>query len=233
MAITDTIKRAPKWAWYTTGGVGLGAVALKFYSNRDKPEEAQATPNESDMYAGGVEAASPAYGIVTPSIVPVESSPDPSGLLDSMIGGVDTLLTSTGQFWRDVWGPTQEQNANLLAGMYGQNQQLTGILSDIIGQQNATIETIASAGPAPAPIVQVTAPAPIASAPPPPPTPPAAQPNTVVRDEWITRTRTNGKNVWCNCIHVRQHAGGPPLVVSENKVANGRCWAENHPCTPV
>lgn len=234
MAITNTIKRAPRWAWYTAGGVGLGAIALKFYNNRDKPESDQTTANEGDMYAGGIGAASPAYGIVTPSIVPVESSPDPSGLLDSMIGGIDTLLTSTGQFWQDVWGPTQEQNANMLAGIYGQNQALTGLLGGLLEQQQSTIGAIATAGSPPAPIVQAPPPPAISA---PAPSAPAPQTATSYVDQWITRTRDNGKSgaarrVWCNCINVHRYPDGRAVVVSERKVADGACWAEGYACTP-
>lgn len=101
MSLTDSVKRAPRWAYLTAAGVGVGAVGIKLWRDRDKPPEDptvaaeyNAGPNVTDpIYAGG--GGTP--GVIVPPVIIGGSSDDPqAGLVDvqSMYG--DLFGTMTG-----------------------------------------------------------------------------------------------------------------------------------------
>jgi hypothetical protein len=86
MDLAASIKRVPRWAWYTSAGVGIGALALYIVRNRGGGE-----PTEDETLTSNTEAVtgypdtygpSPVPGIVVPSINIPESSSGQQGYLD-------------------------------------------------------------------------------------------------------------------------------------------------------
>lgn len=162
--IAQRIKSLPKWAWWTTGGVTIGAVALKVYGDRAKPADvAVGTDGEpvGDTYGNSTQPAttgsSPPGVIVPPIIVPAnaDSASDIAGAISGLFG----------------------ESFNGLVGLVGQvvtGQQ--GNMDSLIyqgGQTNeAIIGLIAGAGGAPEPASMV--PTPVIVMAPPPPSPPVA-----------------------------------------------------------
>ena len=127
MDITGTVKKAPKWAWYTVGGVALGAGALRIWKSRTTSSSADsttandATPNTSDMgnLNYGTAGASPSGVIVPPVIVSGGGSSDQGGtgladLQGTYLGGVDALLASFQGLFDSVGGLVVDQNGSII-----------------------------------------------------------------------------------------------------------------------
>lgn len=69
MEITDSIKKAPRWAWYTAGGVAVGAGAIRLYKNRTTSDGT--TPSESDAATAiGGDPYAASGGGASPTLVP-------------------------------------------------------------------------------------------------------------------------------------------------------------------
>src|SRR3954451_21404257 len=81
-----TIKRAPKWAWYTVAGVAVGGTAIKLYANRDAPTAEQVASEDGEGIGDGTTAVS---GSPTPVIVPPVLVGNDQG--DAVPGGVGQL----------------------------------------------------------------------------------------------------------------------------------------------
>lgn len=215
MAITDSIKHAPRWAWYTAAGVGVGAAGLKLWKGRasDAPtqEATDADPTGNGVAAanGSVLTGSPT-AVVVPSIVTGGDSGDNGALTDMMslwIGAVHDTVDQLGQ----VYAPIAQTEAGLLAS-----------LPDMWQHQNDTLLSIIQSGSAPAPASQ--APTPIQVTVQAAPTPVQAAPAAPAAPAVVNRTYTksNGlsgtaRKVWCMC--------------GDHKVADGACWGEGYPCT--
>lgn len=164
MSILDSVKRAPRWAWWTVGGVTLGAAALKVYKDRAAPDpEVEATEGETpgDIYSGSQQPAtaggSPPGVIVPPVIVPNDggSAGDIAGAIGGVLGGAFTDLTGA------------------LVGIVGGTQSNIETLITQGGQTNAAIiDALANGGPAPQPVM--VNPTPVIVQAPPPAAPPVA-----------------------------------------------------------
>lgn len=191
MSIVDSVKRAPRWAWLTAAGVGLGAGAVKLYRDRD------AEPGE--LVAGEVQGAPDAIGtapspiagapgiVVPPVIMGGGGSETPSGFPDFLGAIGDVFAGYTG----------------LLQLVVGGNQALLGGAIDNLG-------SIAQAGGPPGQAVQnptpvvVTVPVPQAApAPLPAPAPapaPAPKPCCLYNGRpltyWQQNRGNNGKWGW-------------------------------------
>jgi hypothetical protein len=148
MQVASTIKKAPKWAWYTAGGVAVGAVALRLYKSRttstaatDSGAAASDTGGAPDPYAYG---AGGATGVIVPPVIipPNDSTGDTAGLLGTVLGGVGDLTGLVMGSVETLIGPTQESQAGLV---------------DIIGSTWGTLAT-ANAGPPPTPVGSSPAP---------------------------------------------------------------------------
>jgi hypothetical protein len=158
MALTTSIKRAPRWAWYTAGGIGLGAVAIQVYRRRAvetlTPGDATNDAQVIGTPGGGSAAPSP---VITPPVIiaPNQDSPDFAGMFAIFGDALNNTIATVGQL------ATGDQGITTMA---------------VVGGLDLARESIASAGQAPAPaatpiIVQVptpTTPAVVA--------PPAARP---------------------------------------------------------
>jgi hypothetical protein len=117
VAITDAIKRAPRWAWITAGGVGLGAAGIKLWNNRAKEDEAAAEAASGDPLAPYPQTTTnPVATIVPPVIVSPSDNPGGAfglqGLHDTYIGAIGSVMDG----WERVWGPVQDAQLALLTG---------------------------------------------------------------------------------------------------------------------
>lgn len=172
MQITQSIKHAPKWAWYTAAGVGVGAAALKLYKGRasDTPTQAatDGTPAGSMTGTTPVLTASPT-SVITPSVVGVSSGNDGGSLLDMMglwTGAVQTTIDQLS----NIYAPVAAIEADLLSGLpdaYQHNQftpdQIIAMMQ--AGQAPAqVVQTPAAAGNSQTPAAQT----PVQTTPPPP-----------------------------------------------------------------
>lgn len=220
MALADTIKRAPRWAWISAAGIGTGAAALKVWKGRAKPAEtpvaAEAEP--AGGYGGPqpMNAANPSAVIVPPVIIGGNGADPNQGvgvLQDLYVGAIGGIMDGYSQ----IWGPVQTAQLALLTG------------------NSETLQSLAQAGAAP----QATTPMPsdvVAYTPPPPPAPvairpparPAAPPKAPYKVVYENRTRDNGKKgaarrVWCNKVTIHRYPDGRAVVAGETRVKNGPC----------
>jgi hypothetical protein len=181
MSLTDSIKRAPKWTWYTAAGLGLGGIAIRLYQNRggrlDQPitnEVGSEVGDPSSLNTGG---APP--GIIVPPVI-LGGSPDPNigvgPLQELFVGGTQSLLAS----WESLVAP------------------LVGTQSSLLMSNADTISQLAMAGGAPQsvgiPVVSATPvpqPAPIALTP--RPALPAPKPVDRCTGAYPNLNETNGK----------------------------------------
>lgn len=162
MNFTSTIKRAPKWAWFTAAGVGVGAAAIKLYKGRAVEDPNQAA---TDGTTAGVTGGTPVLTASPTSII----SPPVVGVTQSDDGG--SLLSLAGLYI----GATQDV-MDTLSNIYGpvaaieQNWFENGFPTNPLAFTPDQIITLAGGGNSPQPVVQ--APPPQASVPTPVAQPP-------------------------------------------------------------
>jgi hypothetical protein len=165
MGLTDSLKRAPKWTWYTAAGLGLGGIAIRLYQNRGGRLDQPITNEVGEEIGGigGMTSGGTPPGIIVPPVI-LGSQGDPNigvgPLQELFVGGTQSLLSS----WEALVAPLMSTQSALLMG------------------NSETISQLAMAGSAPqsvgVPVVSVAPvpqPAPILLAPrpaPPPPKPP-------------------------------------------------------------
>lgn len=231
MSIVDSVKHAPRWAWITAGGVGIGAGAVKLYRNRavgDTPPDAPGTVVDGGGTGTALAPASGYPGVVVPPVIIGNQTPDQNqgvGVLqDLYVGAISDVVSGWGGLVQQLIGGQQDTQNQMWDFLKGQQ----GILTDQLQSQSSTIAAIASAGGAPGQAISNPSPivisAPIA---PPPPTPapaPPVQPKVRVEN----RTRDNGRTgaarrVWCNRVHIHDWPDGRSVVVSEDKIHDGAC----------
>ncbi len=134
MPIQQTLKRAPRWAWYIAGGVGLGAVAVRVYKGRatDTPD----TPSNDPTVAGNpVTTGAPSPVIVPPVIMQSGDSngnPPDTSWLAGIVGTV---------------GGSLDNAIGIIGGIATGDQNLAAIAISQVGE-------IASGGGAPQPVMQ-------------------------------------------------------------------------------
>lgn len=167
MDIAARIKKAPRWAWYTAGGVAVGAGAIRLWRNRTTSDGE--TPLE-DSGAAPVEIGQqPQYGvapggagsvIVPPIITNVPSTE--AGVGEGVTAGVGAVATIVDSFGAIVGGALATQSDTIQSLIGSGNQYGESIMG-----------FLANAGSAPAPAAQqptpVITPTPTAK-------PPAAKP---------------------------------------------------------
>lgn len=134
MALTDAIKHAPRWAWVTAAGVGLGAAGIKLWNGRAKdastPADATTIGDPSAPYPVANGSTTPAGIIVPPVIVGQQGTDQQFGLQDLhnlYISATQGLIEG----YQQLWGPVMSEQMALLDG------------------NAATIQSLALAGSAP------------------------------------------------------------------------------------
>jgi hypothetical protein len=80
MPIAKTVKRAPRWAWYIAGGVGLGAIAIRVWKGRD----AEPSDSTSVTSVGSPAATAAPSPVITPPVI-IQGN-DGSGAMESLAG---------------------------------------------------------------------------------------------------------------------------------------------------
>jgi hypothetical protein len=140
MALTTTIKRAPKWAWYIGGG------AIEVYKRRaqDAVDPATAT-NDAQVVGSANGATSAPSPIVTPTVtVQPADGPDYTGMFSVFGDALNNAVATVGQ---------------LAGGDQGIAQSTITMIGQIAsGDQDIARQAVANAGQAPAPAAQTPTP---------------------------------------------------------------------------
>jgi hypothetical protein len=225
------LNRAPKWAWYTAGGVVLAGGAFQIARKRS----AQVTTADGSAVdgSGGAGATlgaapSPAPGIVVPPVIIPGQQVDPLAgvqpLQDLYIGAVGGIISG----WQDVAHGWQDVYTPLIA----QNQSLIGTISTGFLDTNSAMLAIAQAGPPPAsspinsPVAAAPAvAAPVAAAPRCPAAFPEGAPPSCYRTITPTDCHCEGtgrtRKCWTRRLHDHQYQDGRVVTVSVDKVKDG------------
>jgi hypothetical protein len=118
VALTDTLKRAPRWAWWTVGGVAVGGAAIKVWQDRAKPE-GEDGPADPTATGGAVSVGggAPGAGVIVPPVI-IPASDDGSSnlvpLMDLFTGGIQNVT----QGWESVVGASLSVD-DAYANVYG------------------------------------------------------------------------------------------------------------------
>lgn len=166
---TDAIKHAPRWAWYTAGGVAVGAGALHFWKNRTTADgTTPLAPSTTDPVTMGGDPTMAGVGASSPIYIPsIATSQNDTG--DPNSGSAAGLQTTSGII--DSAGGLISSISGIYQPVIDTNSTLTGLASDAIA-------ALANAGSPPAPVVQNPTPLPatVPVAVTPKPTPVASNP---------------------------------------------------------
>jgi hypothetical protein len=116
--VIDTLKHAPRWAWWTVGGVAVGGAAIKVWQGRAKPEgedgSADPTATGGAVSVGG---GAPGAGVIVPPVI-IPASDDGSSnlvpLMDLFTGGIQSVQ----QGWESVVGASLSVD-DAYANVYG------------------------------------------------------------------------------------------------------------------
>lgn len=157
------VKHAPRWAWFTVAGVGVGALAVRMFQNRatdstDSTDVTDTTVPATDAYGQAVTTSPSPVSTVVPSVV-VASPSDEGGtgigeVVDAYVGGISDLIGNFGTI-----------TSALVGNQVDVNSTLAGTIPELV---NANIDALANAGSAPtkvAPVVVTVAAPAKASAP--------------------------------------------------------------------
>lgn len=168
MSIVDSVKRAPRWAWLTAAGVGIGAGAIKLYRDRAAPPAEVVSGEVVDggaLPVGTAAGSSAGYpGVVVPPVIIGGNGDDPGaasvGVLGDIFGGFAALVA---QLSGGDQGIIQTQTETI-------GDALTGLIANAGGPpgqtvQNPTPVVINLPAPQPAPVALPTAGAPRPAAP--------------------------------------------------------------------
>lgn len=131
MKLPATIKRVPKWAWYTSGGIVLGYGAIHLYNNRTTAD-AEATSEDTTTAGGTATGVVPSSngGIIVPPVVMSggDTESGGTGLADlqalymggteQLIGGYQTFADQLSGGYETLYNPLIGQNASLTGGLY-------------------------------------------------------------------------------------------------------------------
>lgn len=196
--LTASLKRAPKWAWYTAAGVGVGAAVIKVYKDRDADPSDPEVGEVVGTAAAPVLAGSPTPTIVPPVIIGGNAADPNAGvpvLQELYIGAVSDLVHG----WEALVGP------------------LTSTVTTIAMEASPNaLQALAMAGGPPGlaqdnptPVMTAPAPAPAVAAPVPTPKPPATFTKITKRQ---TFGRKADKNLWCGEAPFHRWSDGRPDV---------------------
>jgi len=202
MSIVDTVKRAPKWAWITVGGVAIGAVAVRVYQGREAA--AAEAPVEG---ADEIGTAAPGYtqpGVIVPPVILGQS-----GDQGSAVAGMSV--------WADAVGGVIDVFGGVVSQLVGSQTDIAKGQQDLIG--------IALAGPPPGMATQnpspviVNIPAPVAA--PAQVAAPAPAPQKRIVDTCHSAYNSGGDCHTCSRTIYSDGSRGAPFDC--HKVHNGKC----------
>jgi hypothetical protein len=139
MTLTNTLHRAPRWAWYVGGGVGLGALAIGVYQRRAQdipaPED---TSNDAQVIGGRPGGSAAPSPVITPPVIiqPNSDGPDFTGMFAVFGDALNAAVGNVGQLAQGDQGLaiTSVNTIGQLAG----------------GAQEIARQAVANAGQAPA-----------------------------------------------------------------------------------
>lgn len=209
MAITDTLKRAPKWAWVTAAGVGIGAGVIKLYQGRAVEDDGDPTGGTTPV--GGAQQV----GTAPPAVIVPPIITGASGDQGSAVAGMAT--------WADAVGDLMGNYASIVA-------QSVGGITDIAGQSNDALVSLATAGGAPGQAVQNPTPL-IINVPLAQPAPvPVAKTDRVVKR---CKRSYNGQSNNCRLEVTDVYASGKRKIVSDQKVSDKPCGNPHTECHAV
>lgn len=145
MALTTTIKRAPKWAWYIGGGVGLGVVAIEVYKRRAVDPTTAAAASDAQVIGSASGATTAPSPIITPTVtVQPADGPDYAGMFGVFGDALNNAVATVGQ---------------LAAGDQGITITSISAIGQLAsGSQDIARQAVANAGQAPAPAAQTPTP---------------------------------------------------------------------------
>lgn len=135
MQIAQTVKRAPKWAWYTVGGVAVGGLAIKFWHNRTDSSggtplggDSAVSPTVMGGSSGFAGTGSPGSVIVPPVILPANQDTDSgAGLFSGVLSGFNDMITGVGDVYQGVYSPILQGQFGLIqTGMENQQRTIEG-----------------------------------------------------------------------------------------------------------
>lgn len=135
MNITSSIKRAPKWAWYVSGGLALGVLGIEVYKRRAADTPSPTDTTNAATVAGAATGSAAPSPVITPTVT-VQPSSDPTdfaGIFDTLTGAITSGMATIG---------------GLAAGDQSIAQTAIGTTGDVAR------DVIANAGQAPVPATQ-------------------------------------------------------------------------------
>src|SRR3954454_1484957 len=95
------IQRAPKWAWFTVGGIVIGVLVSKLW--RDRATDAE--PSTEVGTTEGQYRGSSSGGMIVPPVIVSPPMSDPNigvpALQDAFISAISVMALG----WRDVYCP--------------------------------------------------------------------------------------------------------------------------------
>jgi hypothetical protein len=191
MAITDSIKRAPRWAWFTVGGVTLGVVAIRVWQGRDNEEDL--TP-DADVNGVPVLTTSSPSPVITPPVI-IQGGSGDNGALAELVGS-----------FVGTFGSSFDNLVGVVGGVTTGQQELLGTI--VTGQQDINKALIANGGSAPQPVTQAPPIQVTITAPPPSPALPVPGPAPIL----CPPSFPNGTppNCYANCAHCEKSNAGKP-----------------------
>lgn len=104
--LTQLLKRAPRWAWYSAAGVGIGTVLIYAWRHRAAPAPTDPPPTDSPPVPEDYGAPSPLPAVVVPPLQNYTNTPD-TGIADLQKQYIDSygpLVDFYEDFFKKITG---------------------------------------------------------------------------------------------------------------------------------
>jgi hypothetical protein len=130
--IAKGLRHTPKWAWYTTAGVGIAGGAIMLYNHRAVPDSEQVIgedgePIASDRYAG-IPNNTP---VITPPVIiggnSEDTEPGIGQAVSLYMGGIQDLVTG----WETLGTSVLGRDATLTDYIVGNSGQAWSALTEL------------------------------------------------------------------------------------------------------
>jgi hypothetical protein len=140
MKVTQSIKRAPKWAWYIVGGVAIGAAGIRVWKGRATDTTDTTDTTQTDTQGAPQGTAQPSPVIVPPVITQGDT------------GDNGALADMTGTFAGTI-GSSFDNMVNVISGLTAGDQAIASQATGSLEEISKTL--LANGGSAPKPVTQV------------------------------------------------------------------------------